>query len=158
MNERRNNYKAIAFITLTKLLILHTWNLCVLCFLILLFSTKSHSFKVYQWKLGSQMLGLKPAISEKQKKHPFTSSSADIPKGKKAVSKTLKLNLLPIYSVYSPDFLLLSIIFFPLFTLNWLLALTLDPWLTLFNPVYSKQKEAFWLKMCVRAEPHHSSK
>ena len=36
---------------------------------------------------------------------------------------------------------------------NWLLALPLDLGLTLFNPVYNKQK-ALGLKVCTRAEPH----
>ena len=38
---------------------------------------------------------------------------------------------------------------------NWLLALPLDLWLTLFNPVYNKQK-ALGLKVCAKAESHHN--
>ena len=38
---------------------------------------------------------------------------------------------------------------------NWLLALTLDLWLTLFNTIYNKEK-SLGLKVCVRAELQHN--
>jgi hypothetical protein len=57
----------------------------------------------------------------------------------------------------SSRLLLVSMFFFPLYSLpvTWLLALSLDLWLTLFNPIYNKQK-VLGLKVCARTEQHHN--
>jgi hypothetical protein len=72
--------------------------------------------------------------------------------------KLFKCNVPPFYFLcgsLSADFLLLSVFFLSSLPVNWLLILPLYPWLTLFNPVYNKQK-ALGLKMCARAESHHN--
>lgn len=64
--------------------------------------------------------------------------------------------LLPVHlSLPPPDLLSLYGTFLSSLPVNWLLALPLDLWLTLFNLVYNKQK-ALGLKVCARAEPCHN--
>lgn len=43
------------------------------------------------------------------------------------------------------------------FSVNWRLALPLDVVLTLFNPIFNRQK-ALGLKVCTKAETHHNEK
>ena len=108
------------------------------------------------------MLRRKPASSESQTKH-----SADLPLHRVSekesplsclLQKTFQTEcsslLLPVHhSICPPGSLLLSV-FFPsiiLYSLpvNWLLALLLDQWLTLFNPIYTIQIKSSWIKgMC----------
>lgn len=51
----------------------------------------------------------------------------------------------------------LSVFFLYSLPPNCLVALLHDPWLTLFNIVYDKQK-ALDLKVCARAEPHYNQR
>lgn len=58
-------------------------------------------------------------------------------------------------TLYPPDFFLVSMIFFLcLLPVNWLLALSLDLWLTLFNPLFIQAKSSC-IKVCAKAEPYH---
>jgi hypothetical protein len=94
----------------------------------------------------------------------WPSSSVDVPKEAlllQAISIASQTEhpslLLPVcLSIHPPDFFLLSMVSFSLCSLpvNWSLALPLDLWLTLFNPVYNEQK-VLGLKVFARTEPHH---
>jgi hypothetical protein len=68
-------------------------------------------------------------------------------------------------SICPPGSLLLCFFVFVFFSIildslpvNWLLALLLDQWLTLFNPVYTIQAESSWIKACAKTEPQHNEK
>ena len=105
--------------------------------------------RFYHWRLRSQMLRWKPASSERQRKH-----SADLPPQQHpeatpslglSQKTSSKPNVFPStscvsLSIHPPDSLLLFMVFFLIFPVFWLLVLPLDLWLTLFNPVYNKEK------------------
>jgi hypothetical protein len=134
----------------------------VFCF----FKIKFQSFDFTNKGLGVKCWGESLLGQRGRERHPDDlPSQLTFPKRKFPFStpsqKPFKENVLPFYFLcvyWSPDFLLLSTIF-PLCSLpvNWLLALPLDLWLTLFNPVHNKQ-EALGLKVCARAEPHNNYK
>lgn len=67
--------------------------------------------------------------------------------------------IIPVYLSIHPPYLLLRSMFFPPCSLpvKGSFDVPLDLWLTLFNPVYNKQK-ALGLKVCARAESHHNQK
>ena len=118
---------------------------------------KISTVQFYQWRLRSQMLGWKPASSERQRKHP-----ADLPPQpvsqqqapppcclRKPPSNWTPLPSTSCTALYPSSRLPLILYGFFLnnstFTsCNWLLAPPLDLWLTLFNSVYRIKKQQNW--------------
>jgi hypothetical protein len=110
--------------------------------------TKISTFWFYQWRVGSQMLGGKPASSERQRKAPIGPSSSAMPFSHCVSEISVRL-LLPVHLYPSSQLPLTLCIFFlnPMsLPVNWLLALPLHLWLTLFNRVYNIQAESSWIK------------
>lgn len=145
---------------------------CTLSVTYVLFFNKISMIRFYQWKLYSQMLGQKPAISDRQRKAPIWSfppphsRHSSLILSSYTISKTPSNSNVPVLCflcislsvLLSPSY---SLCFFflliiqNLLPVNWLFASSLDLWLTwLYSILITifKQK-AFVVKVCVRADP-----
>lgn len=119
------------------------------------FVNKSQWFDFYQWRLGSWMIAQRGGESI-QPNFLFGQCRATR-KSTLMLSQTtsFKLNVPPVHflciclPVLLNPFTAFFLIILCSLSVSWLLALHLDPWMTLFYPVLNIQIESSWIKdMC----------